>query len=163
MNESCYTHVGERRKTAHAVPHAHSIVMSHIWMSHVTLVKESCHICEWVMSHTRRRKKGDCICCSKFSKHSYVTHMNESCHTCERVVSHMWMSHVPHTQAKEGRLHMLFHMLKAQPKPATELSPAVPKMTTVTVPQVSCACCGVCCSVYFCVCIAVCVAVCVAV
>jgi len=38
-------------------------------------------------------------------------------------------------QAKEGRLHMLFHMLKAQPKPATELSPAVPKMTTVTVPQ----------------------------
>jgi len=38
-------------------------------------------------------------------------------------------------QAKEGRLHMLFHMLKAQPKPAVEMSPAVPKMTTVTVPQ----------------------------
>jgi len=38
-------------------------------------------------------------------------------------------------QAKEGRLHMLFHMLKAQPKPADQLAPAVPKMTTLTIPQ----------------------------
>ena len=26
-------------------------VMSHIWMSHVTHMNESCHTCEWVMSH----------------------------------------------------------------------------------------------------------------
>jgi len=38
-------------------------------------------------------------------------------------------------QAKEGRLHMLFHMLKAQPKPADQLAPSVPKMTTITIPQ----------------------------
>ena len=38
-------------------------------------------------------------------------------------------------QAREGRLHMLFHMLKAQPQPATELSPSVSKMVTLTVPQ----------------------------
>jgi len=38
-------------------------------------------------------------------------------------------------QAKEGRLHMLFHMLKAQPKPADVLAPSVPKMVTVTIPQ----------------------------
>jgi len=44
--------------------------MSHIWMSHVTCMNESCHIYEWVMSH-----------------------MNESCHTYEWVMSHIWMSH----------------------------------------------------------------------
>ena len=27
------------------------VVMSHIWMSHVTFMNESCHTCEWVMSH----------------------------------------------------------------------------------------------------------------
>ena len=54
-------------------------VMSHIWMSHVTHVNESCHICEWVMSHIWM---------------SHVTHVNESCHTYEWVMSHIWMSHV---------------------------------------------------------------------
>jgi len=28
-------------------------VMSHIWMSHVTHMNESCHTCEWVMSHMK--------------------------------------------------------------------------------------------------------------
>ena len=55
--------------------------MSHVWMSHVTHMKASCHTYEWVMSH---------ICMS------HVTHMNESCHTYEWVVSHIWMSHVTH-------------------------------------------------------------------
>ena len=27
------------------------VVMSHLWMSHVTFMNESCHTCEWVMSH----------------------------------------------------------------------------------------------------------------
>jgi polyribonucleotide nucleotidyltransferase len=39
-------------------------------------------------------------------------------------------------QAKSGRLHMLYHMLKAQPKPAEEMAPSVPKMLSLTIPQV---------------------------
>jgi len=42
------------------------LVMSHIWWSHFTNGKESCHTYEWVMSHT-----------------------NETCHTYEIVMSHM--------------------------------------------------------------------------
>jgi len=53
----------------------------HTWMSHVTHMNHSCHTYEWVMSHIRM---------------SHVTHMSESCHTCEWVISHMWMSHVMH-------------------------------------------------------------------
>ena len=73
-------------------------VMSHIWMSHVTHMNESCHTYEWVMSHVWI---------------SHVTHMNESCHTVqigsqtpsdgyksrhtyEWVMWHVWMSHVTH-------------------------------------------------------------------
>ena len=40
----------------------------YIWMSHVTHLNESCHTCEWVMSHMWM---------------SHVTHVNESCHTCK--------------------------------------------------------------------------------
>jgi len=56
-------------------------VMSHIWMSHVTHMHESCHTYELVMSHIWM---------------SHVTHMNESCHTYEWVKSNIWMSHVTH-------------------------------------------------------------------
>jgi len=77
--------------------------MSHIWKSHVAqmnescciskmaervfrthdgVLNESCHTCEWVMSHMWMGQ---------------VTHMNESCHTCEWVKSHIWMSHVAYT------------------------------------------------------------------
>ena len=56
-------------------------VMSHIWMSHVTHMNESCHTREWVMSHIRM---------------SHVTHMNESCNTLEWVMSHVWMSNITH-------------------------------------------------------------------
>jgi len=45
-------------------------VMSHIWMSHVAHMSESCHTHERVTIHTREG--------------GYVTHMNESCHT------HIW-------------------------------------------------------------------------
>jgi len=55
--------------------------MSHIWMSHVTHVNESCQSYEWVMSHMWM---------------SHVNHMNESCYTCEWVMSIIWMSHVTH-------------------------------------------------------------------
>jgi len=55
-------------------------VMSHIWMSHVTRMKEMCQK-EWVMSHIGM---------------SHVTHMNELCRTYEWVMSHIWTSHVTH-------------------------------------------------------------------
>ena len=56
--------------------------MSHIWMSHVTHMNESCHTYEWVMSHIWM---------------SHTTHMNASTsHTYEWVMFHIWMSHVTH-------------------------------------------------------------------
>jgi len=79
--------------------------MSHIWMSHVTHMNESCHICEcslcsswvqrWVlfstwMNHVR--------CASVMSRiwMRHVTYMHGSCLTYEWVMSHTWMSHVTH-------------------------------------------------------------------
>jgi len=38
-------------------------VMSHMWMSHVTHVKESCHTCEWVMSHILRQSRALTLGC----------------------------------------------------------------------------------------------------
>ena len=78
------------------VPHTiHSWVTSHISMSHVTYINESCHTYQWVMSHI---------------PFSHATHMNESCHmyqwvktscwtarhTYERVMSHIWLRHITH-------------------------------------------------------------------
>jgi len=48
--------------------------MSHIWMSHVSHMNESCLTYEWVMSHIWT---------------SHVSHMNESCLTYEWVMSHI--------------------------------------------------------------------------
>jgi len=53
--------------------------MSHMRMSHVTHVNESCHTYRWVMSHMSM---------------SHVTHVNESRHAREWVVSVMWMGRV---------------------------------------------------------------------
>ena len=65
--------------------------MSHIWMSHVTHMNESCHTYEWVMKHI---------------KMSHVTHIDESCDTYVWITmakyatvaiagEQKWMSHVP--------------------------------------------------------------------
>jgi len=54
--------------------HTHASVMSHIWTSHITDVKESCHTYESVISHLWR---------------SHVTQMNQSCHTRDGVTSHV--------------------------------------------------------------------------
>jgi len=56
-------------------------VVSHIWMSHFTHMRESGHTYEWVMSYIWI---------------SHVTRMNVSCHVCEWVTSHIRMSHVTH-------------------------------------------------------------------
>jgi len=56
-------------------------VVSHIWLSRVTHMIETCH--------TQCTQEG-------FEYGTRVTHMNESCHTYEWVMSHIWMSHVTH-------------------------------------------------------------------
>ena len=78
-------------------------VMSHIWLSHVIHMNESCYTCEWVtshmsMSHVTHVNESCRICEWVISKMwmSHVTHVNKSCRICERVMSHMWTSHVTH-------------------------------------------------------------------
>ena len=75
--------------------------MSHIWVSHVTHMSESCHTYEWVMSHIwmihvthiecRMRVRLGCA-----YRMSHVTHMHVSFHTYEWVMSHLWVRHVTH-------------------------------------------------------------------
>ena len=95
-------------------------VMSHIWMSRVTHMKEpcpatfdadstnthmnkSCHKYKKAMSHTWR----GCVIPVKKQFYTYewvvsriwrrhVTRMNESCHTYEYLMSHVWLRHVSH-------------------------------------------------------------------
>jgi len=67
--------------------------MSHVWLSHVARMNESCHKYERVMSRMSRSKWWGR---SADAWMSHVTHMNTSCHTYEWVISHMWMSHVTH-------------------------------------------------------------------
>ena len=89
MKESChtdqsFTHLAGRDGVLRA--HAHSTLMSHIWMSHATHMNKSCHTYAGVMSHTWR---------------SHVTHMNGSRHTHQLVMSHAWRSQV--TQKNHSR------------------------------------------------------------
>jgi len=88
------------------------ILMSHMGMSHITHMNQSCHMYECVMSHTDQNV--GCLYISArththarthTNKRIYmlhiwmrrVTHMDESCHTYRWVISHVWMSHVTHT------------------------------------------------------------------
>jgi len=121
MNESCHTHVWymfDICVTASTCNEVMShvthmciymyiyLVMSHVWMSHVTHTKESCHVTHMIESchsyvwpllpwhmnvslHTY--ESATCHICT-----SHVTHVNESCHTYEWIMSHIWMSHVTH-------------------------------------------------------------------
>jgi len=62
--------------------------VTHMWMSHVTRVNESCHTREW--SHVTHVNE---------SCHAYgrvMSRMDESCHTCVWVMSQRWMRHVTH-------------------------------------------------------------------
>jgi len=73
------------------------LVMTHITMSHITHVNESCHTCSWVMSHKSRHSA---LCCEEdannHQKLSHVAHSNESCRTCEWAMSHVATSHTAH-------------------------------------------------------------------
>ena len=62
--------------------------MSHMWMSNVIHMNESCHTYKWVMAY---------ICMIHFTHWMiHVTHANESCHTYEWVMAYRWMIHVTH-------------------------------------------------------------------
>ena len=92
--ECCYTY---EWSTSHI-----EWVISHVWMSHVTHMKESCHTREWVMSHMWMRHVTHVneLCHTELIwDPSSTTQVNESCHTYERVMSHIWKSHV--TRMKE--------------------------------------------------------------
>jgi len=73
--------------------HTYEWVTSHIWMSHVTHVNESCHTYR-VMSHIWM---------------SHVTHINQSRHTYEWVMSNMWMSHTSHMNESRNASHIWIH------------------------------------------------------
>ena len=68
--------------------HTYEWVTSHIWMSDVTHMHESCLTRMYESCHTY-----ECLAAHMWMSH--VTHVNESYHTCEWVISHMWMSHGP--------------------------------------------------------------------
>jgi len=89
-------------------------------MSHVTHMKESWHTCEWVMSHIWMshvtpmndscRQAGRSLRCKPF-KRVTVTHTNESWHTYEWVMSHPWTSHVK--QADRSLRPIPYHCMNA--------------------------------------------------
>ena len=83
----------------HSMADCATLVMAHIWMSHVTHMNESCHICEWGISHIWM---------------SHVTHLNEWCHTYESIMSHTLCTWIP-TNRNEScptyeRKHHATHM-----------------------------------------------------
>jgi len=64
-------------------------VTTHMWMSHVAHMHESCHTYEGGIS----------LClpvCYHIQLWWVMIQINESCPTCERVTTHIWMSHVTH-------------------------------------------------------------------
>ena len=68
-------------------------VMSHVWMSHVTHLNESCHVCAGFNDGVDQQMH-EWVTAHTWIRH--VAHMNESCHTYEWVISHMWPSLVTH-------------------------------------------------------------------
>jgi len=64
-------------------------VLLHMWISRVTHVNESCHMCEWVTLQVK---------CEGVLSHVWMRHVNnvvaESCHTRGWVIPHMQMSHI---------------------------------------------------------------------
>jgi len=64
---------------SHISCHTYEWVMSHIWMSHVTNMNESCHIFLSNVWHD------SFICVTSYAVHNHcVTHMNKLCRTFER-------------------------------------------------------------------------------
>jgi len=85
----------------------HEWVVSHMWMSHVAHITQSCHAYEWVMSHTcvshithMNEQQSRTFQTGYARQHrgglTHIALMNESCHTYLWGMSHIWMSHVTH-------------------------------------------------------------------
>jgi len=90
--------------------------MSHIWMSHVTHMNESCHTYEGVMSHmwmshvthTGIEAPHRLILYKDESTHeSTYEWVILSYHTYEWVISHIWMSHITHMNESCMRAHTI--------------------------------------------------------
>jgi len=74
---------------------------THIRISHLAHVNESCHTNKWVVSHMRTRRRTYRWGMTHMWR-SHVTHMSESCHTCELVAPHVRKSQATHiTKYKE--------------------------------------------------------------
>jgi len=71
-------------------------------MCRVMYVNESCHTCEWVMSHMWMshvtRVNGSCMWMS------HVTRVNDSCHARMNESCHTWMSRVTRCGARPQRM-----------------------------------------------------------
>jgi len=99
-NEPCHTN--ETVMSLICICHVtHMNNPCHTWISHVTLVTESCRTYEWVMSrrwHGPRTRAWRCcfVCVMSRIWRSHVTHMQESCLTHESVIFYTWMGHVTH-------------------------------------------------------------------
>jgi len=94
----CMSHVTHMNESCHTyesvMSHTYAWVTWHKWMSHVTHMNQSCHTYDWVMSHIRK---------------SHVTHMNQSCHTYDWVTSHICLSHVSRIKSCETQVSESFH------------------------------------------------------
>ena len=84
--------------------------MSHILMSHVTYIDESCHIliqkkgCTAGAADKMSPENKSCHMYGSVVSHIWMSHVtctDKSCHKCELVVSHIWMSHVTHRLKKK--------------------------------------------------------------
>jgi len=84
----------------HESCHTYEWVMSHIWISHVIHIHESCHTYAWVMSHIYM---------------SHVIHIHESCHTYAWVMSRIYMSHVIYTEWVTSTFYHVTHMNRSYP------------------------------------------------
>jgi len=126
MNASCHTH---ECVTWYIEWVMSRIIMSRIWMRHVTRinkscytnacgvthmrvshlphVNESCHTCQWDISQIKKKvwlqmwvSRITHISLSHVTQStSHVTHVSESCHTYQWLMSHIRMSHVTHIHA----------------------------------------------------------------
>ena len=91
------SHVTRRNESCHM----YEWVTSHTWMSHFAYMNVSCHTYEWVISriwvcHVTRMDESFHVYESVMSHiwMSHFTYMNESCHTYEWVILRIWMCHV---------------------------------------------------------------------
>jgi len=77
--------------------HTDQSVVSHVWMSYVTHMNESCCTYEWVMSHEWvSDEQADLRAALPYGSKRRVTCADELCHTYAWVMLHIRMSHVAH-------------------------------------------------------------------